>query len=397
MELLLTDEDRAFRQTIRDFIGRARPADLLEKSRRRVPFSPDDHRRWQRILDDAGYGAPAWPVEHGGCGWSPLQRLIFAEELLMNDCPRQSPYGLAMVGPIIMAFGTEAQRRHYLPRIRSAEHWWCQGYSERNSGSDLASLRTRAVLDADGHYRVNGHKLWTSTAHEANMMFALVRTDSSGKRQQGITFLLIPMDSPGLTVRPLRTIDGNHTINEVFFDDVRVPEANRVGEEGQGWTYSNALLQNERLLIADIPRSKRRLARIRELAAREQAGGGPLAADPGFARRVAALEVDLLMLEYGTLRYMSEVDAGRVPGAEVSILKIRGSEIGQALNALLVEVAGTAALAYSPSDDGEDAWPSGLDDYRGIVEQHLFYRASTIYGGATEVLKSVIARRVLEL
>jgi alkylation response protein AidB-like acyl-CoA dehydrogenase len=229
------------------------------------------------------------------------------------------------------------------------------------------------------------------------MMFALVRTDSSGKRQQGITFLLIPMDSPGLTVRPLRTIDGNHTINEVFFDDVRVPEANRVGEEGQGWTYSNALLQNERLLIADIPRSKKRLARIRALAAREQTGDRPLAADPGFARRVAALEVDLLMLEYGTLRYMSEVDAGRAPGAEVSILKIRGSEIGQALNALLVEVAGTAALAYSPSDQGEDAWPQGLDDYRGIVEQHLFYRASTIYGGATEVLKSVIARRVLEL
>jgi alkylation response protein AidB-like acyl-CoA dehydrogenase len=203
------------------------------------------------------------------------------------------------------------------------------------------------------------------------------------------------MDSPGLTVRPLKTLDGNHTVNEVFFDDVRVPEANRVGEEGQGWTYSNALLQNERLLIADIPRSKKRAARVRQLAACEIRAGIPLAGDTGFMRRLAALEADLAILEYSTLRYMSEVDAGRPPGAEVSLLKIRGSEIGQALNALCVEAAGRSALPYAASGEGEEAWPDDFEDFRGLVEQHLFYRAATIYGGTTEVLKSVIAKRVL--
>jgi alkylation response protein AidB-like acyl-CoA dehydrogenase len=395
MDLLLSPEDRAFRQEIRDFIARVRPPAWVDQARQRIPYSPEDHRRWQRMLDDHGYGAPAWPARYGGCAWSPLRQLIFAEELLLNDCPRQSPYGLAMVGPIIMAFGSEAQKEEYLPKIRSAEHWWCQGYSERNSGSDLASLRTGAVLDPDGFYRVNGHKLWTSTAHEANMMFALVRTDSSGKRQQGITFLIIPMNSPGLTVRPLKTIDQNHTVNEVFFDDVRVPESNRVGEEGKGWTYSNALLQNERLLIADLARSKKRVSRVRQLAARETRAGRPLEHDAGFMRRLALLEADLAILECSTLRYMSEVEAGRSPGAEVAMLKIRGSETGQALNALMVEAAGRAALPYAASGAGYDAWPDAYDDYRGMVEQHLFYRASTIYGGTTEVLKSVMAKRVL--
>jgi len=395
MEVLLSAEDRRFRDEIRDFILRQRPLAFLDKARRRVPFSPDDHRLWQRMLNDAGYGAPAWPVEQGGCGWSPLRQMLFAEELLLHDCPRQSPYGLAMVGPIIMAFGSEAQKRHYLPRIRSADDWWCQGYSERQAGSDLASLATSARLGADGYYTVNGHKIWTSTAHEANMMFALVRTDNTGPRQQGITFLLIPMDTPGLTVRPLRTLDGNRTINEVFFDDVRVPEANRVGEAGKGWTYSNALLQNERLLIADIPRSKKRIARIKTLAATTHRGGRALAEDVGFMRRVALLEADLEVLQMGMLRYLSELQAGRAPGPEVALLKIRGSEIGQALNALLLEAAGRSALPYAPSDHGVDAYPDEFDDYRGIVEHHLFYRASTIYGGATEILKSVIAKRVL--
>ncbi|MGD9944746.1 MAG: acyl-CoA dehydrogenase family protein [Burkholderiaceae bacterium] len=394
MEQVLTQEDRAFRQEIRAFIERARPSAFHEKAKAGIPFDKDDEIFWQKTLDEAGYGAPAWPVEHGGTGWSPLRRLIFAEELAMNGCPRQSPYGLGMLGPVIMAYGNERQKRHYLPRIRSAEDWWCQGYSERGAGSDLAALRTRAVRDGDS-YVVNGHKIWTSTAHEANMMFALVRTDDSGKRQQGITFLLIPMDAPGLSVRPLLAIDGNRRFNEVFLDDVRVPVDKRVGEEGQGWTYANALLQNERLMIADLARSKKRLARLRKVIAQRRVGGAPLSSDRGFMRRVAEAEIDLKVLEYTTLRFMSQEQAGRPMGAEVSLLKIRGSEIAQALLALTLEAAGTAALPYAASDAGADAWPDDYAELRGIVEDHLYYRAATIYGGTTEILKSVIARRVL--
>ena len=396
MELVLGGDDRAFRDEVRAFISRTLPPVYAEKAARGIPFEATEERWWQAQLDRVGWGAPAWPREYGGCDWSPLRRLILAEEMMMNDCPRQAPYGLAMVGPIIMAFGTDAQKRRYLPRIRNAEDWWCQGYSERGAGSDLAALATRAVRQGD-HYVVDGHKLWTSTAHQANMMFALVRTESSAKRQQGISFLLIPMDAPGLEVRPLRAIDGNHRFNEVFFDAVRVPVENLVGEEGEGWRYSTALLQSERLLIADIPRSKKRLARLKALVGERRIDGVPLCADRGLARRVTELEVDLKMLEYTTLRFMSQAEAGRSLGPEVSMLKIRGSEIGQALLALTVEVAGTTALPYAPSDEGVDAWPHEDDLLRGLVENHLFYRASTIYGGTTEILKSVIARRMLGL
>ena len=396
MDLILSAEDRAFREEIRAFIARSRPAWMVEKGERGIPFEPEEYRAWQKQLDDAGYGAPAWPVAHGGCGWSPLRQLLFATELVMHGCPRQMPYGLAMVGPILMAFGSEAQKRQYLPRIRSAEDWWCQGYSEPGAGSDLAALRTRAVRDGDV-YVVNGHKIWTSTAHEANMMFALVRTDDTGKRQQGISFLLLRMDSPGLTVRPLKAIDGNHKFNEVFFNDVRVPVENLVGEEGKGWTYSNALLQNERLLIADIPRSRKRVAHLHALASSVRRHGAPLAQDVGFRRRLAALEAELTILEFTTLRFMSEAQAGRSLGPEVSILKIRGSEIGQALLELTLEAAGVDGLPYAPSDEGEAAWPGEFEAFRGVVENHLYYRAATIYGGTTEILKSVIAKRVLGL
>lgn len=396
MDFVLSSEDRAFREEIRAFIARSRPAWMIRKGQEGVPFTPEEYRAWQKQLDDAGYGAPAWPLEHGGCGWSPLRQLLFATELVMHGCPRQMPYGLAMVGPILMAFGSDAQKQRYLPRIRSAEDWWCQGYSEPGAGSDLAALRTRAVRQDDA-YVVNGHKIWTSTAHEANMMFALVRTDDTGRRQQGISFLLIPMDSAGLTVRPLKAVDLNHRFNEVFFNDVRVPIENRVGEEGKGWTYSNALLQNERLLIADIPRSRKRIAHLRALAGGILRNGAPLTGDTGFRRRLAALEAELAILEFTTLRFMSEAQAGRALGPEVSILKIRGSEIGQALLEFTLEVAGIAGLPYAPSDDGPQTWPEGFADFRGVVENHLYYRAATIYGGTTEILKSVIAKRVLGL
>jgi len=394
MELVLSPADRAFRDELRAFIARARPAWLADKAERGIPFNHEDEKFWQKQLEAGGYGAPAWPLEYGGTAWSPLRCLLLAEELALHQCPRQLPYGLGMVGPIIMAYGSAQQKAYFLPRIRHGEDWWCQGYSERDAGSDLAALRTKAVRDGD-RYVVNGHKIWTSTAHQANWMFTLVRTSDSGKPQQGISFLLIPIDSPGLTVRPLLAIDGNRRFNEVFLDDVRVPVENLVGEEGQGWTYANALLQNERLMIADISRNKKRLARLRKLLATPRYDGSKASSDIGLMRRVAEAEVDLKILEYTTLRFMSEVEAGRKPGAEVSLLKIRGSEIGQALLALSLEVAGTAALPFAPTDQGANAYPEEYDGLLGLVEEHFFYRAASIYGGSTEVLKNVMARRLL--
>ena len=394
MELILTQEDRAFREEIRAFIERARAPDLHDKAAAGIPFDVDDEIHWQKQLNAAGYGAPAWPVEHGGTGWNFQRRLIFAEELALGGCPRQSPYGLGMLGPVLMAFGNDEQKGHYLQRIRNADDWWCQGYSERGAGSDLAAVRTRATRQGD-HYVVNGHKIWTSTAHEANMMFALVRTADQGPKQQGITFLLVPMDAPGLSVRPLIAIDGNRRFNEVFLDDVRVPVANRVGEEGCGWTYANALLQNERLMIADIARSKKRLVRLYKLIANPPCFRAAITSDIGLRRRVIEAEINLKVLEYTALRFMSEVEAGQKLGAEVSLLKIRGSQIAQEILALTLEAAGPAALPYAPSDAGAQAWPEEYARWRGIAEDHLDSRAATIYGGTTEILKSVIARRVL--
>ena len=394
MELVLSLADRAFRDELRAFIARARPAWLADKAERGIPFDHEDEKFWQKQLNAGGYGAPAWPAEYGGTAWSPLRCLLLAEELALNQCPRQLYYGLGMVGPIIMAYGSSQQKEYFLPRIRHGEDWWCQGYSERDAGSDLAALRTKAVRDGD-QYVVNGHKIWTSTAHQANWMFTLVRTSDSGKPQQGISFLLIPMDTPGLTVRPLLAIDGNRRFNEVFLVDVRVPVENLIGEEGQGWTYANALLQNERLMIADISRNKKRLARLRALLDAPRGDGSTPAHDTGLMRRVAEAEVDLKILEYTTLRFMSEAEAGRKLGAEVSMLKIRGSEIGQALLALSLDVAGTTALPFTPTNQGADACPEGYEALFGLVEEHFFYRAASIYGGSTEVLKNVMARRLL--
>ena len=312
MDLTLTPEERAFQEEVRAFLHERLPDDVREGTRIGARMDKERHVRWQKILYEQGWMAPNWPVEHGGTGWTPLQRYLFEEEMEAAWAPPPIPFGVHMVGPVIIAFGTGAQKRRFLPRILASEDWWCQGYSEPGAGSDLAALKTRAVRDGD-HYVVNGQKTWTSLAQHADWIFCLVRTSQEGKRQEGISFLLIDMHSPGVTVRPIRTMDGSEEINDTFFEEVRVPVENLVGEEGKGWTYAKYLLGHERTGIAGVARSKAQLRRIREIAANEMSGGCPLAEDRRFRERLAEIEVDLMALEHTILRIVSAMNAGATP------------------------------------------------------------------------------------
>ena len=327
---------------------------------------------WQKLLHERGWIAPNWPIEYGGTGWSAIQRYIFDEECAAAGTPPLSPFGLMMVAPVIMKFRNDAQKSYYLPRILSSEDWWCQGYSEPNAGSDLASLQTRAVRDGD-HYVVNGAKTWTTHAQYADLIFCLVRTDGSGKKQEGISFLLMDMHDPGVTVRPITTIDGGQEINEVWFDDVRVPNENLIGEEGKGWTYAKYLLSHERSGIAQVARSKKQITRLRKIATEELSDGAPLLEDQGFREKLAAVEIDLLALEFTELRILADEKAGRSPGPESSILKIRGTEIQQAISELLVEAIGYDAFPYVPEAlrDGWNEAPIG-PDYAAPLAPHYF-------------------------
>lgn len=396
MNLEFTAEEQAFRDELRAFIRDSLPPALAEKNRRNIHLDKADYVAWHRILHGRGWGAPNWPKEYGGPGWSPVQRYIFDEETAAADAPPLVPFGISMVGPVIYTFGTEAQKKHYLPRILSMEDWWCQGYSEPGSGSDLASLRTRADSDGDD-YVVNGHKIWTTQAHFANMMFCLVRTDQSAKPQEGISFLLIDMATPGITVRPIISIDEGHGVNEVFLDNVRVPKANLIGREGKGWTYAKFLLGNERTGIAEVATSKQRLKRLKEIARAEQAFGAPLLEEPVFRDKVAAVEIDLLALEYTNLRMLAAENAGKGPGAEASMLKIRGSEIQQTITELAVEALGYYAAPYERHTDGSNRPPVGPDHAQGRMESFLYNRATTIYGGSNEIQRNIIAKMVLGL
>ena len=398
MDLDLSPEHLAFRDEVRSFIRDRLPDDIGRKVELGHTLEKDDYVRWQRALHDKGWMAPGWPVEHGGTGWDPVRRYIFEEELGAAPTPRIITFGVKMVAPVIIAFGTDAQKARYLPRILSSEDWWCQGYSEPGSGSDLASLRTRAELDGD-HYIVNGQKAWTTLAQYADMIFCLVRTSSEGRKQEGITFLLIDMNSPGITVRPIVTMEGGREINDVFFDDVRVPVENRVGEEGKGWTYAKFLLGHERVGIADVPRSKRELEQLRAIAAAEQAGGRPLAEDERFREHVARIEIDLMALEYTALRVLAAESAGRTPGAEASLLKIRGTEIHQEITELAFEAAGHYALVYEPGARRGGANLPGIGpQYAASTALRYFnYRKSSIYGGSNEIQRNIIAKAVLGL
>lgn len=357
-----------------------------------------ERTHWQRALVEKGWGAPAWPVEFGGTGWDAIRRHVFDEVLAEEGAPNPPVFGMGMLAPVLMKYGSPAQQQRFLPRILTLEDFWCQGFSEPGAGSDLASLKTRAELDGD-HWRINGQKIWTTLAHIADWMFALVRTSQEDSKHQGLSIILIDMSTPGITVRPIITIDGEHEVNEVFFDNVRVPAENIVGEPGQGWTYARYLLSLERTGIARVGQSKREIRRLKAIAAREPSLSGKLRDDPGFARRIARLEIALISLELTTLRMLSAVKSGETPGAAANVLKIKGSELQQEISEALMDAVGEYAFAYDPHawSDGRHDNPVGPPEAAGLAGAYFNTRKVTIYGGSNEIQRNILATRTLGL
>jgi alkylation response protein AidB-like acyl-CoA dehydrogenase len=392
MDLNYSPEETAFRDEVRSWIEANLPNDIREKVVNYQDLSKDDYTRWHKILADKGWVAPEWPQEWGGTEWTIVQRYIFEEEIGAAGCPGRMPFGLSMCAPVLFRFGTPAQKKKYLPRIYNGDDFWCQGYSEPESGSDLASLKTSAVRQGD-EYLVNGQKIWTTLAQFADWIFCLVRTDfQTQKKQHGISFLLIDMKTPGITVRPLVLMDGGHEVNEVFFDNVRVLAENLVHEEGDGWTVAKYLLGHERLNTGSIGTSKRELARLKGVAAQHTKHGRPLLEDPRFADRLARVEVELMALEITNLRFLDQMRGGRDPGAEVSLLKIRGTEIQQALTELMMDAVGPFAQAFQPLEAANfDA------NTARISPRYCNYRKTTIYAGSNEIQRNIIAKMSLGL
>jgi alkylation response protein AidB-like acyl-CoA dehydrogenase len=378
MDLNYSAEELAFRDQARSWLEKNLPAELRDKVSNYEHLSKDDLLRWHRILARQGWVAPSWPREWGGTDWNVVQRYIFEEELGYAGSPPLIPFGLTMCGPVLLRFGTEEQKKRFLPRIYNGDDFWCQGYSEPGSGSDLASLKTKAVRDQDG-YVVNGQKIWTTLGHYADWIFCLVRTDpTAGKRQDGISFLLIDMKTPGITVRPLMLMDGAHEVNEVFFDDVKVPLGNLVHEEGKGWTVAKYLLGHERMNTGRIGASKRELAKLKEFAA---ARG--IMDDVRFRDRLSRLEVELMALEITNLRFLDQMRrTGQPPGADVSMLKIKGTEIQQAPTELMMQ-------AEDPAEAGAIAGALG--------PRYCSMRKTTIYAGSNEIQRNIIAKMSLGL
>jgi alkylation response protein AidB-like acyl-CoA dehydrogenase len=391
MDLNYSAEETAFRDEVRGWLSANLPADLRDKVVNYRDLSKDDLLRWHKILAAKGWVAPDWPVEWGGTGWNAVQRYIFEEECGYAGTPPLVAFGLRMCAPVLFRFGTEGQKKKYLPRIFKGEDFWCQGYSEPGSGSDLASLKTRAVREGD-HYVVTGQKIWTTLAHYADWIFCLVRTDSSGKRQDGISFLLIDMKTPGVTVRPIILMDGGHHVNEVFFDEVKVPVENLVHEEGKGWTVAKHLLGYERMGTGRVGGSKRELATLKELAASQMKGGKPLLEDPRFRDRLSRVEVELMALEITNLRFLDQLRGGKPPGAEVSLLKIKGTEIQQSLSELMMQAAGPFAQAFRPVDNMD------FDHFTArLAARYCDNRKVTIYAGSNEIQRNIIAKMTLGL
>jgi alkylation response protein AidB-like acyl-CoA dehydrogenase len=398
MDLNFTPEESAFRQQVRNFMQEKLPADIRQKVLGGLIVEREDYVRWQRILHEQGWGAPGWPQQFGGPGWNATQQYIFEEEAAAAGAPRAIPFGLKMVAPVIMAFGSPEQQQRYLPKILSAEDWWCQGYSEPGAGSDLASLKMRAAREGN-EYVLNGQKTWTTLGQYADWIFCLVRTDPDVKPQRGISFILVRMDTPGITVRPIITMDGAHEVNEVYFENVRVPAENLIGEENKGWTYAKFLLGHERTNIAGIGIAKRELARLKRLAAQETKNGKPLLQDPLFSARVAQVEVDLTALEITNLRVLSAEAEQRAPGPEASILKVKGTEIQQAITELLTQAVGPYALqlnraAMAAGYNGEHAGPAYAEP---LAAGYLNMRKLSIYGGSNEIQKNIISQMILGL
>ena len=382
MDIELSPDDEKFRKEVRQFFSD------------NAYQAGDDYAEWrlawfEKAAKKGGWDVPKWPKAFGGPGWTPAQHYIWEQETARATLPWDMPFGVGMVAPIIMSYGNEEQQQRFLPDIRARRVNWCQGYSEPGAGSDLASLKTRAELSADGsHYVVNGQKIWTTAAHIADWMFCLTRTDDSGRKQEGITFLLMPMQQNGIEVKPIITLGGAHSVNTVYLTDVKVPVENRIGEEGKGWTYAKGLLQHERTGLAGLSRSLVALEGLRENARQVVRGNGTLMDDPAFRAKIAELEVDLMAAEYTELRSLASAQAGAAPGPESSILKLKGTEIQQRIQKLTVEAAGIYAAAWGKRPVGEPFAKAGMAGY-------LASRAYTIYGGASEVQKDVIAKNVL--
>jgi alkylation response protein AidB-like acyl-CoA dehydrogenase len=398
MDLRFSAEELDFAEDVRSWVKANLAASTRDKVLNAKRLSKQDYTTWHASLNDRGWVVPAWPEEHGGTGWTAVQRHLFDEVLAEEGAPELPAFSVKMIGPVLIAFANDAQKSHYLPRIRSGEHWWAQGFSEPGSGSDLASLRTKAVLDGD-HWVVNGQKTWTTMAQYADMIFCLVRTDPSAKKQVGISMLLIDMKTPGITVRPIITIDGAHEVNEVFFDDVRVPTENLVGEVNKGWDYAKFLLGHERTGIARVGRSKRALLRLKTMAEKELADGVPLAQVPAFRDKLANVEIDLMALEISGMRLLAAAETGHAPGAEANMLKIKGSEIQQRLSELMMEAVGPYALPFNP-DARDLAWngePIGPDYAAPLTPDYFNFRKTTIYGGSNEIQRNILAKAKLGL
>jgi alkylation response protein AidB-like acyl-CoA dehydrogenase len=386
MDLDFSPAELAFREEVRQFLAKELPADIRDRIvRGDHSHVRDDTIRWQKILHAKGWGAPAWPVEFGGTGWSKTQQYIFETECALADAPAQLAFGIKMASPVLMRYGSPEQQNRFLPRILAAEDWWCQGYSEPGSGSDLASLKMKAERDGD-EYVLNGQKVWNTLGHFADWIFCLVRTDSSAKPQKGISFLLIDMKTPGITVRPTKLLDGSFEVNEIWFDNVRVPVANRIGEENEGWTYAKFLLGHERTNIAGIGWSKRELRRLKSDATKVSKDGRSLLEDPVFGSRIAQVEIELTALEITNMRVIFDEAAKKAPGPEASMLKIRGTEIMQRISELQMELLGAAALVYAHDSD----------DSR-VTASYLNLRKLTIFGGSNEIQRNIIAHMILKL
>ena len=398
MNLDFSPEDLAFRDEVRAFIAQNYPAGLREKQEEGEEMAKEDFLAWHRVLANKGWVAPAWPAEYGGPGWTSVQRYIWSEEQARADTVPILPFGINMVGPVIYTFGTPEQKERFLPKTLSGDIWWCQGYSEPGAGSDLASLKTKAVRDGD-EYIVNGQKTWTTLAQHADWIFCLVRTDPTSKPQEGISFLLIDMKTPGVTVRPIITLGGEHEVNEVWFEDVRVPVANRIYAENKGWTCAKFLLAHERSGIAGVARSKRGVSRIKDMARQEREADTPLIQDPFFARKISELEIDLTALEYTELRTLAGEAAGKGPGPESSLLKIKGTEIQQRVTELVLEAAGHYGAPYFRGfgPEGDNALAIGPDYAHRAAPTYFNVRKTTIYGGSNEIQRNIIAKMVLGL
>jgi alkylation response protein AidB-like acyl-CoA dehydrogenase len=393
----MTPDLASFRDQVRDFVASHLPMDIAAKVAAGRDLDKADYVRWQQILHARGWFTGAWPTEWGGLGWDPARQLVFLREAGLAGAPMIIPYGVSMVGPVLHRFGTAAQKQKYLPGIVDSSTWWCQGYSEPGAGSDLAALKTAAVRDGD-HYIVNGTKMWTTEAHWADMMHCLVRTNATGRRQDGISFLLIDMATPGITVRPIVTIDGQHHTNQVFLDDVRVPAENLVGAEGAGWTIAKFLLGHERISIADTGPKLRLFKRLRAMQR-------ALAADPavpaGVQARLAAkltdVGVQLATLQALETHFVSAWARGRPMGADASMLKVRGTEVLQALSELALDLQGPYAAAHDPADlhRPSQAQDGPAQQASALAHQYLYGRCWSIFGGTNEVQRNIIAKYVL--